>query len=170
MNKRTFANRFGLIALMSLSLFASSHAFAGNSGPTQVVVTNTPAQPVPMVGLITDSDAPARKSFVWSGSFNGGQGGSNANLVTTVPANQRLVVEDVSGYCTSGINYIALNSYDAADYTYHYLPATFWNGTGPASVPVRFYVNPNQQFNFSIGGPQYGTCYLAVSGYYVNLP
>jgi len=47
MTKRIFANRFGLVALMSLSLFAST-AFAGN-GPTQVVVTNTPAQPVPMV-------------------------------------------------------------------------------------------------------------------------
>jgi len=52
MKKNIFANRFGLIALMSLSLFAST-AFAGNApAPTQVVVTNTAAQPVPMVGLV----------------------------------------------------------------------------------------------------------------------
>jgi len=45
MNKRNIANRFGLIALMSLSLFAST-AFAGNTpAPTQVVVANITAQP-----------------------------------------------------------------------------------------------------------------------------
>src|SRR6266571_324084 len=70
MEKKSFANRFGLVALMSLSLFAST-AFAGNApAPTQVVVTNTPAQPVPMVGLTKDSDAPARKPFQWNGTFN----------------------------------------------------------------------------------------------------
>ena len=55
MEKKSFANRFGPIALMSLSLFAST-AFAGTAatsaagaqGPQQVVVTNTPAQPVPV--------------------------------------------------------------------------------------------------------------------------
>jgi hypothetical protein len=62
--KKHFANRFGLIALISLSLFASTSAFAGNAPMAQqVVVTNTPAQPVPMVGLVKDSDAPARKPF-----------------------------------------------------------------------------------------------------------
>jgi hypothetical protein len=46
MKKTIFANRFGLVALMSLSLFAST-AFAGN-GTSQVVVTNTAANPVPV--------------------------------------------------------------------------------------------------------------------------
>ena len=49
MNKIIFANRFGLIALMSVSLFAST-AFAGNApGATPVVVTNTAANPVSVV-------------------------------------------------------------------------------------------------------------------------
>lgn len=52
MNKRIIANRFGLIALTCLSLFASTAAFAGNPPAAQaVLVTNSTAQPVPMVGL-----------------------------------------------------------------------------------------------------------------------
>jgi hypothetical protein len=48
MKKLIFANRFGLIALMSLSLFVST-AFAGNApSATPVVVANTAANPVPV--------------------------------------------------------------------------------------------------------------------------
>jgi len=49
MKRSILINRFGLIALLSLSLFTST-AFAGNSpGSTPVVVTNTAATPVPVV-------------------------------------------------------------------------------------------------------------------------
>jgi hypothetical protein len=50
MNKKIFANRFGLtIALVVLSLIASTTAFAAaGQGPQQVVVTNTSANPVPV--------------------------------------------------------------------------------------------------------------------------
>ena len=86
MKKNIFANRFGLIALMSLSLFAST-AFAGNTpAPTQVVVANTTAQPVPVVGLIKDSDAPARKAF--QTNFISVSSNVPASVVS-VPANQR---------------------------------------------------------------------------------
>jgi hypothetical protein len=47
MNKRILDNRFGLIALIVLSLAASTAAFAA-TGPQQVVVTNTSANPVPV--------------------------------------------------------------------------------------------------------------------------
>jgi hypothetical protein len=48
MEKKSFANRFGLIVLMMLSLFAAT-AFAGNApGATPVVVTNAAANPVPV--------------------------------------------------------------------------------------------------------------------------
>ena len=84
--RKVFANRFALIALTCLSLFASTAAFAGSPATAQqVVVTNTPAQPVPMVGLVKDSDAPARKSFQWNGTFNQYSGASTAFKVTTVP-------------------------------------------------------------------------------------
>jgi hypothetical protein len=173
MNKRIIANRFGLIALMSLSLFAST-AFAGNTpAPTQVVVTNTPAQPVPMVGLVKDSDASARKPFQWFGNGIPASISGNTLTVTTVPLNQRLVIEDVSGYCQGSVSlvYLASHSITNGYKGFHYLPATFWNGTGPASTPVRFYVDPGQDFNLlssASGGS--GFCYLAVSGYFVDLP
>src|SRR5260370_1853358 len=84
MKKVIFANRFGLIALMSLSLFAST-AFAGaNPAPTQVVVTNTPAQPVPMVALVKDSDAPARKPFQWDGAST--TAATSARFITVTTA------------------------------------------------------------------------------------
>ena len=48
MKRSILINRFGLIALLSLSLFTST-AFAGNNpGATPVVVTNTAATPVPV--------------------------------------------------------------------------------------------------------------------------
>jgi hypothetical protein len=59
---------------MSLSLFAST-AFAGSAATSQpVVVTNTPVQPVPMVGLVMHADNPARQPFQWSESFGPGPG------------------------------------------------------------------------------------------------
>lgn len=173
MEKRIFANRFGLIALMSLSLFASTSAFAGNApAPTQVVVTNTPAQPVPMVGLVTDADNPARQPFQWYGSF--GQTAANTSLfkVITAPANQRLVIEDVSGRCFGGINDVSLGTTIANGnaYQYHFLPSAYWNGTGPASTPVRFYVDPGHDFYFSLStlGSPAGYCQLSVSGYFIS--
>src|SRR5262249_22146317 len=109
MNTRPLGIRFGLIAL-ALSLFAST-AFAGNNpGATQVVVTNPPAQPVPMIGLITDTDAPGRKPLQWFGTlaWNGAGGSLQAIKVTTVPDNQRLVVEDVSGNCQGNVIQLSL--------------------------------------------------------------
>jgi hypothetical protein len=171
MNKRIFANRFGLIALMSLSLFTAT-AFAGNTpAATQVVVTNTPAQPLPMVGLVKDSDAAARKPFQWFGTI------STNNLngilkVTTAPANQRLVVEDVSGFCQGAVTYLDLRTWNQ-NFTvaFHYLPAAFWNGTGPTSTPVRFYIDPGVDLYLDMTwntSPAY--CHVAISGYLVDLP
>jgi hypothetical protein len=176
MNKRIIANRFGLVALMSLSLFAST-AYAGNTpAPSPVVVTNTPAQPIPMVGLTEDSDAPARKPFQWTGYINAPSSSTASFKVTTVPANQRLVIEQVSGMCSNFSGYITLNAYQyqPAVNDWQYLPANFVSGNAysPASTPVRFYLNPGADFDFHIsnGSPFAGNCYLTVSGYYVNLP
>ena len=174
MTNRIFANRFGLMAVLSVSLFAAT-AFAGNTpSPTPVVVTNTPAQPVPMVGLVKDSDAAARKPFQWNGGFTWyGAGASGAAVkVTTVPANQRLVVEDVSGYCQGSANQLNLDTYQLGKgfSAWHYLPAMFWNGTGPTSTEVRFYADPGFDLNFAINANATTTCNLALSGYLVDLP
>ena len=106
MHKSIFANRSGLaISFVLLSLFPSTSAWAQKSttstaaaqGPQQVIVANTPAQPVPMVGLTSNSDDPARHPFqTFSTQWNTGDG--NVAIVQ-VPAGQRLLVEYASGQC-----------------------------------------------------------------------
>jgi hypothetical protein len=171
MEKKSFANRFGLIALMLVSLFAAT-AFAGNApAPQQVVVTNSPAQPVPMVGLVKDSDNPARQPFQWNGTFTIPQASSVAFKVTTVPANQRLVLEQISALCTGVSVTPRLSAFQlGVTNNWQWLPV-FANGL-PTSSPVRFYVDPGADFYFSFinSGFNSGSCDLTASGYYVNLP
>jgi len=182
MQKKSFANRFGIVALISLSLFASN-AFAGTAtgtaaaqGPQQVVVTNTPAQPVPVVGLVKDSDAPARKPFQTGLVFVDVPTNALTNqLVTTVPPNQRLVIERATGYCDNVQGTVILSSNSsvpgAPDKGDEFLPVEFQSAK-PAATSPSFYVDPG--FNFSIKvlkqSGQFGTCSLTFSGYYVNLP
>jgi hypothetical protein len=174
MKKNIFANRFGLVALLSVSLFAST-AFAGNApAPTQVVVTNTPAQPVPVVGLIKDSDAPARKPFQWDGVSTTAAGSNSFITVSTVPANQRLVIEQVSGWCQGMYGTVSMSDYQANVVShYQWLPGEFANGiSSPASTSIHFYIDPGATFSFSLNnwGNTQNTCDLSVSGYFVNLP
>jgi len=176
---KNFASQFRGFALAELTLtFIATSSFAGAAttnaasaqGPQQVVVTNTPAQPVPMVGLVKDSDASARKPFQWNGKLNAAPG-AGIFKVTTVPPNQRLVIENVSGNCTS-ISSALLSETDAANSNWLFLPRTFWNGADPASTLVRLYVNPGGDLDFTLStNPGFpGFCLLGVSGYYVDLP
>jgi hypothetical protein len=174
--KKDLANRFALIALICLSLFASTSAFAGNTQTTQqVVVTNSPAQPVPMVGLVKDSDAPARKPFQTAliGIDVVGYGAQVTWPVVTVPANQRLVIEYVSGNCAASDGSAGLQSTNGGSITgFEYLPSTLFN-SGTLSSQVKFYANPGEQFGIWIrnGDDTFGGyCYVSVTGYYVNLP
>lgn len=172
MTRKMFVIYFGLVVL-AMSLFASS-ASAGNSpAPTQVVVTNGPAQPVPIAGLIKDSDAPARKSF--QSVFirvNSNERGS----VVSVPAGQRFVAEHVSGQCVGGSgqidNYVNIFAEDpSTNYTVgqEFLPGGMLNGT--VSEPIRFYADPgmNVILWFADFGGSGGHCEVSVSGYFVNL-
>ena len=174
MNKRIIANRFGLIALMSLSLFAST-AFAGNApAATPVIITNTPAQPVPMVGLVKDSDAPARKPFQTAPMYIPAQLAATFYDVLTIPANQRLVIEHVSGTCAN-ITGLSLASYNQVP-TWTgvvFLARDFYAGAGAVgSTPVRLYANAGETLKIDITNQTglSGYCYLAISGYFVNLP
>jgi hypothetical protein len=173
MKNRSFATRFGLVALMSLSLFASTTAFAGNTpAPTQVVVANTPAQPVPMVGLITDADNPARQFFQTNIVDINVNGGGMFYKITSAPAAQKLVIERVSGWCSAPVDFMFLRTLTPSPSVNHgdlLLPATFWNGSGPAYLPVRFYVKPGDDFGLFIDASSGGAiCHLTVGGYYVN--
>lgn len=176
MTKKSFATYFGLVVL-AMSLFAST-AFAAASGPgtgtTQVVVTNTPAQPVPMVGAIKDSDAPARKPFAWDGTVSVPQGSNGSITVTTVPPNQRLVIEEVSGWCMGMYGSVVMQVNLGNTTHLQFLPGDFANGSVlPAATPTHFYVDPGATYVFSMndwGDTSQHTCYVNVAGYFVNLP
>jgi hypothetical protein len=169
--KNIITNRFGLVALMMLSLFASTASFAANAASTPVIVTNTPAQPVPVVGLVTDADNPARQPFQWFGSFGlPAASGGTPFKVTTADGSHRLVITDVSGNCFGGINNLALMTpiLNGTVFQYHFLPVALWK-TGGGSTPVLFYVDPGHDLYFSLNtaGTPAGNCELSVSGYYV---
>jgi hypothetical protein len=173
MTKRIIANRFGLaIALTILSLTASTTAFAAAAqGPQQVVVTNTPAQPVPVVGLIKDSDAPARKSLQTNFfSLNANQPKAK---VISVPANQLLAIEHVSGRCNIvGNGWISISAQDHSTQRYHgaeFLPDKLLHSA--ISSPIRFYVDPGMDLNLiNVDGGNGAQCQVSLSGYFVNLP
>ena len=171
MNKRIFANRFGLIALMSL--FASTAAYAGNPAATPVIVTNTTAQPVPVVGIIKDSDAAARKPFQSHKYFSVPAGSSGSVLLATVPANQRIVLEEVSGYCSNVSGIANVQSYTNQNGTQaiQFLPEDFVTKKS-AATSVRLYANPGETLFASVNntGGLAGGCSLSVAGYYVDLP
>jgi len=169
--KRIFANRFGLIAL--LSLFASTAAYAGNPAATPVIVTNTTAQPVPVVGIIKDSDAPARKPFQSNKFFLVPAGSSAGVILTIVPANQRIVLEEVSGYCSNVSGIANVQSFTAQNGTQaiQFLPEDFLLKKS-AATSVRLYANPGESLYAGVNntGGLAGGCSISVAGYYVNLP
>ena len=161
MTKRIFANRFGLIAL--LSLFASTAAYAANPAATPVIVTNTTAQPVPVVGIIKDSDAPARKPFQSHKYFSVPAGSSSGVVLTTVPANQRIVLEEVSGYCSNVAGIANIQFFTAQkDFV----------SKKSAATSMRLYGNPGETLYMGATntGGLAGGCSLSVAGYYVDLP
>jgi len=122
MKTRSFANRFGLIALLSLSLFAST-AFAGN-GPTQVVVTNTPAQPMPsaqnasagdVLSQKTQNSAPAAP-YACLSTYTSGSGQTYLSFCVTQNGNL------ANFYSPSGYHQLYANAegYAVCDYDYNY--------------------------------------------------
>lgn len=104
MNKKIIANRFGLVVLMSLSLFASTSAFAAAAqGPQQVVVTNSAAQPVPMSGLVYVQNSPAQPIPVTMADKQLYQLSKTANFQAatlsfnfTVPSGKKFVVQNIN--------------------------------------------------------------------------
>lgn len=192
MNKSIFAYRFGLTtAIVMLSLFISTAAFAGTgnntaaagSGPQQVVVTNTAAQPVPMVGLVSIQNTgaqpvpvtmnmqPFQTAFVsYSANTTAFGGPPTIKTLASVPANKRLVVEYISGNCSGLTGWVAMVSYGNGSFSgAEYLPPTYNNSL--ISMPVHFYVNPGEDFailNNNIS-PSAVSCSITASGYWVNL-
>jgi hypothetical protein len=157
MTKGILSNRFGLIALTWVSLFVSTHAFS---------IT---------VQAVKDVDAPARKPFQTSLVYVSAPAGTPVSqIVVTVPASQRLVVERVTGYCLNlNSGYVALQSYASGPGTtgFEFLPQEFMS-VRTSATSTRLYVNPGEDFRFTMmnDGAYDATCVLTASGYYVNLP
>jgi len=177
MTKRNFANRFGLVALMALSLFASTAAFAG-AGTQQVVVTNTPAQSIPIVGLVKDLDGPGHIPFRTAliefnvPASNGVVDGSASKLLTVVPSGLRLVIEHVSGRCLASPGFVALEAMPSGSNTIsasEYLPGDMFAKI--ISSPVKFYAEAGESvyINATNSALETGICYITVTGDYIGL-
>lgn len=155
MTRKSFATYFGL-AVLTLSLFATT-AFASSATSINV----------------KDTDAPGRKPFQTSTiSIYAPTGIATVVTVTTVPDNQRLVVEQVSGFCNNlweTRGYVALRT----DNSFEFLDKEFWADGRPASAAMHYYLNPGETLQFMVAN-QHGTddsaCAMTVSGYFVNLP
>ena len=101
--------RFGGTALVVL-LTASFAAYgqgnnqpsgqAGGTGTSNVVVTNSPAQPVP----VKEQNNPAFQPFQFQQGFSLLGGNASLSVNFPVPAGKRLVVEQISGYFVGNSN------------------------------------------------------------------
>ena len=155
MSKKSFAIYFGFVVL-AMSLFAST-AFASSALSVQV----------------KDVDAAARKPFQTAGVHVDAPNGVNFEPLITVPANQRLVIEHISGYCDAVQGYVMLRAQSAGTETARQFLSNkdFMVTDTPASMPIRLYVNPGEDFGIATSNVgQSGYCNLALSGYFVNLP
>jgi hypothetical protein len=141
----------------------SAMAQAGNLMATDVNVVNTPT--------IKDIDAPGRKPFQTGAltfTVKAQLGGFQS--LGIVPANQRLVIEYVSGACSyvtgSAGLWTGISGQPAKGW--EYLPF----GNSFVSAPVRFYVDPGNEVAFSVSNVNVtdGSCTFTASGYYVDLP
>jgi hypothetical protein len=74
----------------------------GTQTPANVVVTNTPAQPVP----VKDQDTPSAQPFYWQGQPFIAAGQKYIGVFVPVPAGKRLVIEQVSAFAliSSGLS------------------------------------------------------------------
>jgi hypothetical protein len=120
---------------------------------------------------IQDVDAPARKPYQDRTNFSVPAGGGWHQSLMWVPANQRLVIEHVSGKCSYISGYAALESRTGASpIGFEYLPGDFL--TKYSSVPVEFFANPGELLEVVVNnvGLQSGYCTVSLSGYFVDLP
>jgi|SRR5215470_6299444 len=174
-----FANRFGLIVLLTMSLLPSAPAFSATPATAQqVVVTNTTAQSIPMVGLVKDMDSPGRTPFRTTilqfnvPASNGVFDGTGSKFLTSVPTGMRLVIEHVSGRCLASPGIALLQTTPAGSNLItasEYLPGDIFSKS--VSVPLKFYADQGEYvyINASNSGFSAGNCYITVTGYYIGL-
>ena len=102
MDKKILANRFGLaISFVFLSLFPSTAAWAQKTaistasaqGPQQVIVANSTAQPVPMVGLVTVQHP---QYYQGTQTLTCTNGCDHVDFVFNVPSGKTLLIRNIN--------------------------------------------------------------------------
>jgi len=160
-----FSVRLGLAALLLVTLCTS---FVGSSFASTALAINT-----------KDVDAAGRRPFQTQGTVNvyATAGNLSYQSVVTVPANQRLIVRRISGFCSgiSGIGAsVGLMSRDQAQSQtgYEFLGKEFTIDFSPSNEEVEFYVNPGEELGIQVfnANGQDGLCSVTVTGYFMNLP
>lgn len=141
------------------------------TGASNVNVVNTPNVNVANTAWTKDVDAPGRNAFQTGAlDFSFGAQAAVFETLATVPANQRLVLEYVSGGCAYLLGNITLRSTLAgAPKGWEMLPVA----NNSFSAPIRFYAGPGETVGFLVDntpGFQSGYCRMTATGYYINLP
>lgn len=159
---------------------------AGGTGTSNVVVTNSPAQPVPT----KDQNNPAYQPFQWQGPVLAGVGLEYGTAIFNVPAGKRLVVEQISALVriTSGVSgqipQLDLNTIASNVQANTFVPMFFAGNSTPLSVsfiaaqPIRMYGDPGSQIvvevkrSLDINGTWTGNLIanVTLTGYLVNIP
>jgi hypothetical protein len=141
MHKPLLADRFGLaISFVFLSLFPSTSAWAQKTamtaaaaqGPQQVIVSNTTAQPVPMVGLVTVQHPVYFQATQNQVCTNGCD---HVDFVFNVPSGKTLLIRNVN--VSAGTNDLQDtfgvemwgDTYSSAVFHFGFQPVGGWWGT-----------------------------------------
>ena len=158
---------------------------AGGTGTSNVVVTNSPAQPVP----VKEQNNPAFQPFQWQGQPTVALGNSDTITTFTVPAGKRLVIEGisaqvyVSGAVTGEVPRLILGTNAAGVWANTFTPMTYVGNSGPSpsyavSQPLRMYADPGSTVDVELrrstdlNGNYTGILIstITVTGYFVNVP
>ena len=162
---------------------------AGGTGTSNVVVTNTPAQPVPTK---EQNNPDLQQQFEFTGPFNILAGNSYAQIqLPSVPAGKRLIIQQVSAYAyvqggNGVIMSLKLDIISGAKYMPVWIPMTYV-GAGdfvpstvymtvqqvrivadPNALPSYLWVTKSRDINLGLSGNVVGD--VAVTGYFVNIP
>jgi hypothetical protein len=167
---------FVVLAAIFISVIApkATHALVA----TLVQVSNTPSSPVPT----KDVDSSAHAAVVPLNCFveaDPNSGGLQCSLGVggspyTVPAGQRLVVEQLSAFCqTTSNGSIPILEFSLTEAGFQAIvPLVLTNKSNNYLVtqPVRYYADPGSMIAASTSGPSGSFCEYYANGYLVSYP
>jgi hypothetical protein len=169
-----FALRTSAIALMT---FIASNALNAQNDPKNAQVYNASIQQGTNVNVVNtpnvrNIDAPGRNVLQTALiSFTVSAQTTFYKSFITVPPNQRLILEYISGACNGlAIGTAALRSGPQGQAPKGWLQLPFANNF--VSAPVRFIVAPGDEVGFVIDNAYTGaeSCAMTVTGYYITVP